>query len=161
MTTTEPTPLPTPPDVTPFTVADVARASGIHALEAIWERIEATPSWAWTGADAREVYRPTPNDHVTVPYWSHVAARVVRALAVWSAMDDTARRLADPLWHATFSEDHRHVAGRVIAQLADAESPVVFQAIADLVDAGLVPGTIRHHVYQGRTVEAHPLEAGS
>lgn len=148
----EPTPLPIPPDVTPFTVSEVAHATGIRSLEAIWERIDTTPGWSWPGDAIREIYRPTPNDFVTIGYWSHTCARVVRALAVWSCMDDRARALADPIWHSAFSEDHRHVAARVIAALAGVESPVVWQAMADLVDAGLIPGEIEHVSFQGRVV---------
>lgn len=123
----------------PFTIDEVQAATGIRSLEMIYTRIDEAPEFPHAGPKAREIRLVTEERWVTVPYWTHVAAKVVRAVAVWSAMTPEVRRMADPL-----ALDDDQVSARFVAKMAEVHASVAHAALVDLVKAGLIPGEIGH-----------------
>lgn len=141
---------------TPFTVTEVAAATGAENLPAIRRRIVTSPAWeyAWT----RTVHDPTHDRLDSIEDWPTVCASVVRALATWTLMGDDAKALADPIGRSVYPDGH--VSARVVGLLAGTPPAVLWVAFADLVDAGLIPGEI-HYENGGRAVTVHPLEIGA
>lgn len=123
----------------PFTIDEVHAAAGIHSLERIWERIDEAPEFPHAGPKARTVRLVTEGRWETVAYWTHVCAKVVRAVAVWSAMTPDVRRMADPI-----QIDGDQVSLRFVAAMADVHHSVAHAALVDLVNAGLIPGETGH-----------------
>lgn len=124
-------------ETVPFTVDEVQAATGIYSLERIWERIETADLFPY--AQVKSVWLPTEAHWAEVPYWSHACAKVVRAIAAWSAMTPEVRQMVDPLLLPS-----QPVSLTFVARQASLHQSVAHQALVDLVRAGLLPGEIGH-----------------